>query len=150
MLCWPCDVIVAAENAVFQDMTVAMGVCGVEYFGHQVEMGSRRAKEMLFTGDSISAKDARDYFGFVSHVVPQNDLDDFSLKLAHKIAAMPLFALQMSKEAVNQAEDASGRRAGMDSAFSLHQLCHAYNMQRFGIIIDPSGMAPRGKASSKL
>ena len=31
-------------------------------------------------------------------------------------------------------------------AFSLHQLCHAYNLQRHGIIIDPAGMVPRGAA----
>ena len=30
MLIWPMDIIIAAENATFQDMTLAMGVCGVE------------------------------------------------------------------------------------------------------------------------
>lgn len=149
MLCWPTDIIVAADNAQFQDPVVAMGVCGVEYFAHQLEMGSRRAKEMLFTGQSISAVEARDLFGFVSHVVPRGTLDDFTLNLAHKIAANPMFALQMSKEAVNQAEDAAGRQQGMSAAFSLHQLCHAYNMQRFGIVIDPTGLIPRGKNKKK-
>ena len=149
MLCWPCDIIVAASNAEFSDPVVAMGVCGVEYFAHQLEMGSRRAKEMLFTGDSISATDARDLFGFVSHVVDPSDLDAFVMEKAHKIARNPMFALQLSKEAVNQAEDATGRKQGMDGAFSLHQLCHAYNMQRFGIIVDPSGLIPRGSAKKK-
>lgn len=144
MLCWPCDIIVASEDATFSDPVVAMGVCGVEYFGHHSEMGSRRAKEMLFTGDSITAKEARDFFGFVSHVVARDVLDDFTMDLAHKVAGKPLFALQMSKEAVNQAEDASGRSAGMNGAFSLHQLCHAYNMQRFGMVINPSGMVLGG------
>ncbi len=55
----------------------------------------------------------------------------------------------MTKEAVNQAEDASGRQQGMSAAFSLHQLCHAYNMQRFGIVIDPAGLIPRGKNNKK-
>ena len=145
MLCWPCDIIVAADNAEFSDPVVAMGVCGVEYFAHQLEMGSRRAKEMLFTGGTFSATEARDLYGFVNHVVPAEDLDSFVLKRAHTIAEKPMFALQMSKEAVNQAEDASGRKQAMDGAFSLHQLCHAYNMQRFGIIVDPSGIVPRGK-----
>ena len=146
MLCWPCDIIVAADDASFQDMTVAMGVCGVEFFAHQVEMGARAAKEMLFTGDAVSAADAR-RLGFVSRVVPREDLDGVCMEMARKIAGQPLFALQMAKEAVNQAQDAAGRKAGMDAAFSLHQLCHAYNLQRHGIIIDPSGMTPRGRKS---
>lgn len=151
MLCWPCDIIVASEDASFQDMTVGMGVCGVEFFAHHFELGARGAKEMLFTGDAISAAEAKG-LGFVSHVVPRESLDEFCLAKARKVATMPLFALQMSKEAVNQAQDAQGRKQGMDGAFSLHQLCHAYNLQRFGMIIDPSSMAkpPPAKPAAKL
>ena len=50
MLAWPCDIIVAAESASFQDNTVAMGVGGVEFFAHPWELGIRQAKEFLFTG----------------------------------------------------------------------------------------------------
>lgn len=148
MLCWPCDIIVASDDASFQDMTVAMGVCGVEFFAHHFELGARGAKELLFTGDAITATEAH-RLGFVSRVVPRKELEDFALRRARRIARMPLFALQMAKEAVNQAQDAAGRRAGMDGAFSLHQLCHAYNLQRFGIIVDPAGMA-RPKTQAKL
>lgn len=148
MLCWPTDIIVAANDAEFQDPVVAMGVCGVEYFAHQLEMGSRCAKEMLFTGRSISALEAKNVFRFVSHVVPRQMLEKFTLDLAHKIAENALFALQMSKEAVNQAEDAAGRQQGMSAAFTLHQLCHAYNIQRFGYIIDPTKLITRHSKKS--
>ena len=50
MLAWPCDIIIASENASFQDNTVAMGVGGVEFFAHPWELGIRQAKEFLFTG----------------------------------------------------------------------------------------------------
>ena len=66
MLCWPCDIIVASTDATFVDMTVAMGVCGIEYFAHGFEVGIRKAKEMLFTGDSISAEDGK-RLGMVNH-----------------------------------------------------------------------------------
>src|SRR3954454_7434622 len=50
LLCWPMDLIVAADNAFFSDPVVYMGVPGVEYHGHTWEFGARKAKEMLFTG----------------------------------------------------------------------------------------------------
>src|SRR5690606_35707560 len=49
LLVWPCDLIVAAENARFSDPVVMMGIGGVEYHGHTWELGARKAKEMLFT-----------------------------------------------------------------------------------------------------
>merc|ERR1712014_281406 len=49
MLCWPCDLIVAADDASFSDITVAMGVCGAEFFAHHLELGVRGAKDFLFT-----------------------------------------------------------------------------------------------------
>lgn len=66
MLCWPCDIIVASSDATFVDFTVAMGVCGVEYFAHGFELGIRKAKEMLFTGDAITAEEGK-RLGMVNH-----------------------------------------------------------------------------------
>jgi enoyl-CoA hydratase len=50
LLVWPCDLIVAAENAQFSDPVVYLGIGGVEYHGHTWELGARKAKEILFTG----------------------------------------------------------------------------------------------------
>ena len=58
MLVCPCDHIVASEDAIFSDPTVSFGVGGVEYFHHFWEVGARKAKEMLFTSDGLSAQDA--------------------------------------------------------------------------------------------
>ena len=55
LLAWPCDLIVASDDAKFSDPVVAMGIGGVEYHGHTWEMGARKAKEMLFTGRSMGA-----------------------------------------------------------------------------------------------
>ena len=86
MLIWPCDIIIAAEGSMFLDNTVGMGVGGVEYFGHPWEVGARKAKEMLFTADWLSAEDAR-ALGMVNHVVPAGELDSFALDMAERIAA---------------------------------------------------------------
>jgi enoyl-CoA hydratase len=135
MLVWPCDIIVAAEDARFADNTVAMGVCGAEFFNHPYELGPRMAKEMLFTSDFVTARQAHQ-LGMVNHVVPRADLTTFVTTLAKRIAARPLFALKLAKEAVNAAQDAAGRSSAMQTAFALHQLCHSHNMQVYGQLID--------------
>ena len=73
MLCWPCDLIVAADNAQFSDPVGLMGIMGVEYHAHTWELGPRKAKEMLFTASSVSAEEAL-RCGMVNHVVPLDDL----------------------------------------------------------------------------
>ena len=57
MLMWCCDLIVAADNALFADVVgTRLGMCGLEYFAHPWEFGPRKAKELLLTGDSIERR----------------------------------------------------------------------------------------------
>jgi enoyl-CoA hydratase len=139
MLAWACDIIVASEDAQFCDPVVTMGVCGVEWFVHPWELGPRKAKELLFTADSWSAREAES-FGMVNRVYPRETLAESVLEMARKIAAKPAFALKMTKEAVNRSVDIMGQQAAIDQTFGLHHLCHAHNMLKFGTTIDPGGM----------
>ena len=139
MLVWPCDLIVASEDASFSDNTVSMGVCGAEFFGHPWELGVRAAKEMLFTSEPVSAETAH-RMGMVNHVVERDQLTSFTMALASKIAEKPLFALKLAKEAVNVAQDAQGRVSAMSASFAMHQLCHSHNQRLYGSLIDPSFM----------
>jgi enoyl-CoA hydratase len=141
MLVWPCDIVVAADDAMFLDNTVSMGVGGAEFFAHPWELGVRKAKEMLFTADWLTAADAM-RLGMVNHVVPLAGLGDFTLALANRIALKPSFALKLAKEAVNAAQDAQGRVSALQTAFALHQLAHSHNMQVHGMLVDPSGISP--------
>jgi enoyl-CoA hydratase len=141
MLVWPCDIVVAADDAMFLDNTVAMGVGGAEFFAHPWELGVRKAKEMLFTADWVAAEDAK-RLGMVNHVVPLAELSRFTLALAERIAQKPAFALKLAKEAVNAAQDAQGRVSALQTAFALHQLAHSHNMQVHGMLVDPTGISP--------
>jgi enoyl-CoA hydratase len=58
-------------------------------------------------------------------VVPLADIEAVTMEVAGRIKGMPPFAVTLAKQAVNFAEDAMGLRAGIDHAFSLHQLAHA-------------------------
>lgn len=139
MLVWPCDLIVAAADAEFSDPVVAFGVNGHEYFVHAWELGARKAKELLFTGGSISADEAL-ALGMVNRVVALEDLEDASLDLARRIARMPSVGLKLAKQSVNQSLDAQGYWSAVQAAFSLHQLGHSHNRELFdGQIVDPGG-----------
>lgn len=139
MLVWVCDLIVASDDATFSDPVVAFGVNGVEYFAHPWEVGVRKAKEMLFTGDAISAADAK-ALGMVNHVVPRAELVDHTRKLAEHIAQRPSMGLKLAKQSVNQMQDNQGIWSALQAAMSLQQLGHANNQQVHNSNIDPAGV----------
>jgi enoyl-CoA hydratase len=148
MLLWPCDIIIASDDATFCDPVVAAGVNGVEYFGHPWELGPRKAKELLFTGDSITAEEARQ-LGMVNRVVPRAELLDVTLAMARKIAAKPSFGLKLAKQSVNQAVDAQGFQAALQAAFSLQQLAHTHLQLLYGdLAADPSALNAKGLVRS--
>jgi len=148
MLLWPMDIIVASAEATFADPVTALGVNGVEYFTHVWEVGHRRAREMLFTGEPISAPDAK-ALGMVNHVVPLDELESFTLALASRIAERPTFGLRLAKESVNRTLDAQGQSVLLESALSLHNLGHAASLARHGVFIDPDGPAMIRRASAR-
>jgi len=138
MLVWVCDLIVAADDATFSDPVVAFGVNGVEYFGHPWEFGVRKAKELLFTGGTIGAEEARQ-LGMVNRVVPRAELKAHTLALAQRIAQRPAMGLRLAKQSVNQAQDAQGFWSALQAAMSLQQLGHSHNAEVHGMSVDPTG-----------
>lgn len=139
MLAWACDLIVANEDAQFQDPVLTFGMCGSEFFMHPFELGTRRAKDWLFTSDWLGAQEARE-IGMVNRVFPNGLLVEETQRLAERIAQKSSFALKMAKEAVNQSQDACGRRNAMLQSFSIHQLCHSHWRSIYGIPVDPTGL----------
>jgi enoyl-CoA hydratase len=131
LLAWPCDLIVAADNAKFSDPVAAMGIGGVEYHGHTWELGPRLAKEILFTGRAISADEAR-AVGMVNRVVPLDDLESATRELALEIAKKHPWALRMAKRAVNQTLDVQGFTTALQAVFDIHQLGHGHAITETG------------------
>ena len=123
MLCWPCDLIVAADNAEFSDPVLMMGICGVELHAHTWEFGPRKAKEILFMGSSVTAEEARE-LGMVNKVVPLEDLVPATMEMANRIAQQDAFALRMAKRAVNHTLDIQGYTNSIDSIFDMHHFGH--------------------------
>jgi enoyl-CoA hydratase len=143
MLVWPFDLVVASEDATFQDPVVGFGVNGVEYFGHPWEFGLRKAKEMLFTGRAITARAAK-AIGMVNRVVPREKLEAETLALAQEIAEQPMMGLNTAKESLNQAQNEQGFYNALRAAMVVQQLAHAH----WGVVAK-SGTAPEGPAAVK-
>jgi enoyl-CoA hydratase len=140
MLLWVADIIIASDDAQFVEPTVGMGVNGVEYFAHPWELGPRKAKELLFTSDWLTAEDAK-AAGMVNHIVPRDELHEYTIDMARRIAKKPSFALRMAKESVNEALEAQGQWNALRAAFSRQHLTHAHNRIKFGMPVDPGPKA---------
>jgi enoyl-CoA hydratase/carnithine racemase len=131
LLVWPCDLIIAADDAKFSDPVVAMGVGGVEYHGHTWELGPRVAKDILFTGRAVTAEEALG-LGMVSRVVPRAELDSSTRELARHISQRDAFALRTAKRAVNQTLDIQGFTTAIQAVFDVHQLGHGNALSQTG------------------
>ena len=103
-----CDVVVAAENAVFGQPEVRLGIVpgagGTQRLPRAV--GKSLAMEMCLTGASIDARQAL-AAGLVSRVVPEAALLDAAVSIAQAIAAHSLPVVMAIKESVNRAFESS-------------------------------------------
>jgi enoyl-CoA hydratase/carnithine racemase len=93
-----CDLAVASSEASFATSGINNGLfCGTPSVPVGRNVGSKRALDMLFTGQSIDAATAlRD--GLVSRVVAPDKLDHETMALAEHIAAQPPQQIASGKE----------------------------------------------------
>lgn len=102
-----CDIRIASETAVLGQPEVNLGLFpgggGTQRLTRLV--GLAKAKELIFTGDNISARDA-EKMGLVNKVVPPERLEQEARTLALKLAEKPPIALAMAKYAINYGYEA--------------------------------------------
>ncbi len=95
-----CDLTIAKESAVFRQVGPMMGSFDAGYGTWYLEdaIGKKRAKEMWFLNDRLSAQQALD-FGLINRVVPDHLLKEETMKMALTIASRGPFALASIKGA---------------------------------------------------
>jgi len=117
-----CDLAVAADDAVFGEPEIRFSNVGPGLVMPFV-IGLRRARELLYLGDSIDAKTALSY-GMVNRVVPRARLQEETMKLARRIALISPEALAATKLATRRGAEAAGFRnailAGLDVLAPLY------------------------------
>ena len=97
-----CDVIIADEGALIGDPHVKVGLVagdGGALIWPQL-IGYAKAKELLMTGDIITAKQAMD-LGLINYAVPTDELDDRVAELVNKLQANPRWAVRWTKTVAN-------------------------------------------------
>ena len=122
-----CDLAVAADDAFFGYVDVRFGSGVVSMFLPWV-IGVRAAKELLFTGeDRVTAEEAL-RIGLVNRVVPRDDLDDATLRVAESIAKNEPFVVRATKRSVNRVWDVAGFRAAMAANTELDVMIETANL----------------------
>ncbi len=102
-LAMSCDIIVAAEDAVFGQPEIRIGVMpgagGTQMLTRLV--GAQRAMEIVLTGRQVPAREAHD-MGLVSRLVPPGTALASAMALAGEIAHMPPVAVRLAKESIRR------------------------------------------------
>jgi enoyl-CoA hydratase len=115
------DIVIAGESARFLPGPP-------QWMSLPWDIGVRRAKAILLDDQTLTAAQAQE-LGFVYRVVPDDQLEAATLEVAQRIAERPPFLLQMTKAAVNQAQEAMGYRSGAQAALAYRALHHASGEQ---------------------
>ena len=123
MLAAMCDLIVAAEDAEFSNPVLRLTGAGVELLVEPWELGIRKAKEFLFTGDTIDAREAW-RLGLVNRVVPRAELEARTRELADRVALVPPVTAQTVKDTLNQTATLMGKRDALKYHFMAHHWVH--------------------------
>ncbi|MCR5666369.1 MAG: enoyl-CoA hydratase/isomerase family protein [Eubacterium sp.] len=101
-----CDIRIASENASFGQPETGLGIIpgfgGTQRLARLVGMG--RAKELIFTCDTIDAQEAY-RIGLVNKVVPKEELMSTAKEMAAKIASKASYAVAVAKAAINNGYD---------------------------------------------
>src|SRR5919202_6572976 len=94
-----CDLVVASEEARFATPGVKIGLfCSTPMVALSRSVGQKKAMEMLLTGDFISAEEALAE-GLVNKVVPSENLEAETRKLAGKIVEASPLVVGVGKQA---------------------------------------------------
>jgi enoyl-CoA hydratase len=123
MLAAMCDLIVAGDDAIFQNPVARMSGAGVELLVEPWELGIRKAKEFLLTGDEIDAHEAW-RLGMVNKVVPRDELLQAASEMAEKIARVPPATAERIKDSINQTFELMGKRHSWNFHFMAHHFTH--------------------------
>ena len=119
-----CDLCVCSEDAFFGEPEIRFG-SGVVTMVMPWLLGSRKAKELLYTGeDRINARDAL-AMGLVNRVVGVEELDGATLELANEIAKNDPVAIAMTKKSINRAWEVAGFREAIASNVEMDSIIEA-------------------------
>jgi len=97
-----CDIVIGTKDTCFAITPAKIGVpyntSGILQFLDII--GAHTAKEMFFTAEPISSEKAYS-LGILNHIVPAEELEEFTLKIAKKIIVNSPLSIRVIKEQLN-------------------------------------------------
>ncbi len=119
-----CDLVVAEESTNLWNPSLRHAGTGGEVMVLPWDIGVRRTKELLWTGDPLDVHEAQ-RLGMVNRVVPDGTLEAECQRLADRIALMPPRMVSMTKRSLNKLQEIQGQLLAYEHHFLMHQLGHA-------------------------
>ena len=127
-----CDIRIAAEEAQFgfpeTEVGLTITTAGTKLLSQIFGLG--KAKELVFTGDFVDAREAL-RIGLANQVVAQENLLEAALALARKISEKSPLALKLSRIAIDQGLHSSFEQTLELEASHLLTCVAAQNQERF-------------------
>ncbi len=139
------DMTVASDDAYFQfpvlqGMAMPTMETGIEPW---LFMNFKRASEYMYTGQELSAAQAKE-IGLVNRVVPRDRLDDETLELAFLVAQAPLSTLMAAKANIRRAWELMGLRNHLQQSNDLLTVAtQATDVKEYIREVFTAGLRPR-------
>jgi enoyl-CoA hydratase len=108
------DIVFAAKDALFLPALL-------EYFSLPYDIGTRKAKELMFESRFLTAEEAREC-GFVNRVLDPADLERETVNYALRVAENSPMNVRLAKVAANKSQDLMGYTASLESGLSDYML----------------------------
>ena len=106
-----CDMIIASEDAELGYPEINVGLLPAMHLVHLPrQIGQHRAAKLLFTGDSVPAREMW-RLGVINDVVPKDQVMPEARKLARNLAGKSPIAMKLLRDAYMRANDLDYRRA---------------------------------------
>ncbi len=101
-----CDLVIAAEDAVFGDPSLRMGLSSAFPLWPWL-IGVKKTRELIYTGKYIDGKQAEE-IGLINIAVPLSKLESEVQRYARAISISPADGMAYCKDAVNSALESRG------------------------------------------
>jgi enoyl-CoA hydratase len=118
-----CDLMFVAEDAIIGYPPVR-AMTPVDILYHPWQMHQKKVRELLYTGDSVTGKEALE-IGWANRAVPVDQLCKVTEAFAERIANVDSPMLQMTKRQVNRAYEIMGMRTAMQVGADIQELGRA-------------------------
>jgi enoyl-CoA hydratase/carnithine racemase len=138
-----CDLVIASDNAVFVDLHASIGLVHAGGVSQKLPrlIGMKKAKEMLFLCEKMSAQEA-ERCGLINKVVPQDKLDETVQAVCDRLIQNSALSLAVIKGMLNKGME-------MDLASGLKYEAQEYRRFRESTAAAAETKARLGKALNK-